>query len=85
MTRPASPLSHLPGSSTDMTTEDRVTYRKWAYGWLIAYAAVLGTAITFSIATRPERRLQASRTIGLDAVMHSTASPPMGGRPDRHR
>ena len=55
MTKLATHLSHQPANETDMTPEDRVTHRKWAYGWLMAYAVLLGALMTFSVATRPER------------------------------
>jgi hypothetical protein len=47
--------SDLPANSVDTTTSDRVTHRKWAYGWFIAYSVLIGSLVTFSIATRPER------------------------------
>jgi hypothetical protein len=69
-----------------MTREDRVTYRKWAYGWFIAYSLLLGTMVVFSVATRPERHtMEASRTIGNESLINSTASIPPGRRAERRK
>ena len=85
-TQLATNLSRQPANVTDMTPEDRVTHRKWAYGWLMAYAVLLGALMTFSVATRPEPRTrEASRTIGIERALNSTASIPVSGRAEHHR
>jgi hypothetical protein len=76
MTKLSTNLSHQPTNLTDIPQEDRVTYRKWAYGWFIAYSALLGTMVVYSVATRPEpRTMQAGRTIGAEPVVNSAAIP----------
>ena len=86
MARLINNLSHQPADMADMTREDRVTHRKWAYGWLMAYAVLLGALMTFSVATRPESRTrEASRTIGVERAWNSTASIPVSGRAEHHR
>jgi hypothetical protein len=63
-----------------------VTYRKWAYGWFIAYSILLGAMVVFSVATRPEpRTMQASRTVVAEPVVNATASIPLSGRSDRRK
>jgi hypothetical protein len=75
MTKFTTDLSRQPANVTDMTQEDRVTYRRWAYGWFIAYSVLLGSMVIFSVATRPERRtMEASRTIGVEPMADTTAS-----------
>lgn len=70
-------LSQLPASSTEMTGEDRVTYRKWAYGWFIAYSVMIGGMVAVSVATRPAPpTVQANRTIEAMATADSTSSIP---------
>ena len=70
-------LSRLPASSTEMTGEDRVTYRKWAYGWFIAYAVMIGGMLAVSVATRPAPpAVQADRTNAAVATADSTSSIP---------
>jgi hypothetical protein len=86
MTRLTNNLSHQPANVTDMTGEDRVTYRRWAYGWFIAYSVLLGSMVIFSVATRPEpRTMEASRTIGTEPLVNSTASIPVSGRTERRK
>ncbi len=86
MTKLTNNLSRQPADVTDMTREDRVTYRRWAYGWFIAYSVLLGTMVVFSVATRPEpRTLEASRTIGAESVVNSTASIPVSDRIEHRR
>jgi hypothetical protein len=77
-------LSHLPANSTDMTGADRVTYRRWAYGWLIAYSVMIGGVVAFSVATRPEPpRMQASRAI--ETAANSTGSIPVNHKMEHRR
>jgi hypothetical protein len=86
MTKLTTNLSRQPANVADMTREDRVTYRKWAYGWFIAYLVLLGAMVIFSVATRPEpHTMQASRTIGAEPLVNSTASIPVSGRTERRR
>ena len=86
MTRFRTDLSHQPASLTDMTPEDRVTYRKWACGWFVAYSALLGAMVVFSIATRPERRtLETSRTLGTATEVTLTESAPVGDKAERRK
>jgi hypothetical protein len=86
MTKLSTNLSQQPANLTEMTREDRVTYRKWAYGWFIAYSILLGAMVIFSVATRPApHTTQASRTIGAEPLMNSTASIRVSGRTERRR
>jgi hypothetical protein len=86
MTKFTTDLSCQPANVTDMTREDRVTYRRWAYGWFIAYSVLLGSMVIFSVATRPEpHTMQASRTIGLEPVVDTTASIPVSARKERRK
>jgi hypothetical protein len=86
MTKLSTNLSQQPANVTDMTREDRVTYRRWAYGWFIAYSVLLGAMVIFSVATRPEpRTLEASRTIGTEPVVNSTASTSLSDRIEHRR
>jgi hypothetical protein len=73
MTKFTTDLSHQPANVTDMTREDRVTYRRWAYGWFIAYSVLLGSMVIFSVATRPEpHTLEARRTVGAEPAVNTT-------------
>ena len=86
MTKLSTNLSQQPANVTDMTREDRVTYRRWAYGWFIAYSVLLGAMVVFSVATRPEpHTMQASRTIGAEPLINSTASIPVSGKTERRK
>jgi hypothetical protein len=86
MTKFTTDLSRQPANVTDMTQEDRVTYRRWAYGWFIAYSVLLGSMVIFSVATRPERRtMEASRTIGVEPMADTTASIPVSTRKQHPR
>jgi hypothetical protein len=73
MTKFTTDLSHQPANVSDMTREDRVTYRRWAYGWFIAYSVLLGSMVIFSVATRPEpHTLEARRTVGAEPAVNTT-------------
>jgi hypothetical protein len=86
MTKLTTSLSQRPADLRDMTREDRVTYRKWAYGWFIAYSVLLGAMIIFSVATRPEPRImEAGRTIGVEPVVNSTAAIRASGKTEGRR
>jgi hypothetical protein len=77
MTKLSTNLSHMPAATTEMTGEDRVTYRKWAYGWFIAYAVMIGGMVAVSVATRPAPpTVQADRTNEAVATADSTSSIP---------
>jgi len=79
-------LSQLPASSTEMTGEDRVTYRKWAYGWFIGYSVMIGGMVAVSVATRPAPpTLQADRTIDAVTTADSTSSIPASRRIERRK
>jgi hypothetical protein len=76
MTKLSTNLTHQPANLTDVSPEDRVTYRKWAYGWFIAYSVLLGAMVVYSLVSRPEPRiLQADRNIGAELIVNSTAIP----------
>jgi hypothetical protein len=86
MTRLTTHLSHLPVSSTEMTGEDRVTYRKWAYGWFIGYSVMIGGMVAVSLATRPAPpTVQASRAIDAVTTADSTSSIPVSRRIERRK
>ncbi|HEY0913025.1 MAG TPA: hypothetical protein VGD75_22615, partial [Bradyrhizobium sp.] len=86
MTKLSTHLSHLPADTTEMTGEDRVTYRKWAYGWFIGYAVMIGGMVAVSVATRPAPpTVQADRTIDAVTTAESTLSIPVSRRIERHK
>lgn len=86
MTKLSTHLSHLPANSTEMNGEDRVTYRKWAYGWFIAYAVMIGGMVAVSVATRPAPpTVQADRAIDAMTTADSTLSIPVSRRIERHK
>jgi hypothetical protein len=86
MTKFTTNLSRLPAGSTDMTAEDRVSYRRWAYGWFMAYSVMIGGMVAFSVATRPAPpTMEASRAIDTEATADVTASIPVSRRIEHHR
>ena len=86
MTKLSSSLSQQPAATTEMTGEDRVTYRRWAYGWFIAYSVMIGGMVAVSVATRPAPpTMQADRANEAMATADSTSSIPVSRRIERHK
>lgn len=86
MTKLSTHLSHLPASSVEMTGEDRVTYRKWAYGWFIGYSVMIGGMVAVSLATRPAPpTMRANRAIDAVTTADSTSSIPVSRRIERRK
>jgi hypothetical protein len=86
MTKLTTNLSQQPATLTEMTREDRVTYRRWAYGWFIAYSIMIGGMVAVSVATRPAPpTMQANRTIDALTTADSTSSIPVSRRIERRK